>query len=129
MQRTNKFPVTRNQRIDAEKLRLARTLRRNMTPAERLLWNRLRRSAPEGLHFHRQQIIAGFIVDFYCAAAQLAVELDGPIHQSQAEADLERDRTLAELGIRTVRIRNEELAKDFEGVVRRIAAACRRPNP
>jgi very-short-patch-repair endonuclease len=130
MQGKRKFNVIRGQHIDPKKLLLAKALRRNMTPAERLLWNRLRRSALEALHFHRQQIIVGFIVDFYCAAAQLAVELDGPLHEDREEADFERDRALAELGIRTLRIRNEELAGDFEGVVRRIAAACRgRPKP
>jgi very-short-patch-repair endonuclease len=100
-----------------------------MTPAERLLWSRLRRSALDGIHFRRQQIIGGFIVDFYCAAANLAIELDGPIHASQVALDFERDRALAELGIRTMRIRNEELAEDFDAVVMKIAAACRRPNP
>lgn len=124
-----KFSVTRNQRTEPEKIRMAKELRRNMTPSERLLWNRLRRSALHGLHFHRQQIIVGFIVDFYCAAAQLAVELDGPSHEDRAGADLERDRVLAELGIQTLRIKNEELTGDFERTVQRIAVACRRPNP
>ena len=99
-----------------------------MTPEERLLWNRLRCSALDGIHFRRQQIIGGFIVDFYCAAANLAIELDGPIHDAQVELDRQRDRALAELGIGTMRIRNEEVAKDFEALLRNIAAACR-PNP
>ncbi len=68
-------------------------------------------------------------MDFYCAAANVAIELDGPIHDGQIESDRERDRVLALMGIGTFRIRNEELAEDFEAVVRRIAAACRIPNP
>jgi len=128
MHARNHFPVTRNQRVDPVKIRFAKTLRRNMTPEERLLWNSLRRSALEGLHFHRQQIIGGFIADFYCAAAGLAVEVDGPIHDDTAKADRERDRALAELGIRTLRIRNEEVVNDFKSVLTRIIAACR-PNP
>ena len=68
-------------------------------------------------------------MDFYCAAANVAIELDGPIHDGQIESDRERDQVLALMGIGTFRIRNEELAEDFEAVVRRIAAACRRPNP
>ena len=123
------FPVTRNQRVDTEKVRFAKILRHNMTPEERILWNRLRRSALAGLHFHRQQIIVGFIADFYCAAANLAIELDGPIHDGNAAADRKRDRAFAELGIRTLRIRNEELEEDLEGVLAKIAAACGRPNP
>jgi very-short-patch-repair endonuclease len=124
-----KFSVTRGQPVDAEKVCFARVMRRNMTPAERVLWNRLRRSALEGLHFHRQQIIGGFIVDFYCAAASVAIELDGPIHDSQLESDRERDQVLSGLGIRTMRIRNDEVANDFETVLKRIVVACRRPNP
>jgi very-short-patch-repair endonuclease len=124
-----KFSVTRGQPVDAEKLGFAKAMRHDMTPIERVVWNRLRRSALEGLHFHRQQIIAGFIVDFYCAAASVAIELDGPVHDTQLESDRERDQVLADLGIRTMRIKNEEVANDFETVLKRIAVACRRPNP
>ncbi len=124
-----KIPITRRQPVAAEKVAFAKTLRRNMTPEERLLWSRLRRSVVEGIHFHRQQVIGGFIVDFDCAAARLAIELDGPIHDGQMELDRERDHALAQMGIGTLRIRNEELAEDFEAVVSKIAAACRRPNP
>ncbi len=125
----SKIPITRRQPVAAEKVTFAKSLRRNMTPEERLLWNRLRRSAVDGIHFHRQQVIGGFIVDFYCAAANLAIELDGPVHDGQIVRDRERDQALARMGIGTLRIRNEELAEDFEGVVSKIAAACRRPNP
>jgi very-short-patch-repair endonuclease len=124
-----KFSVTRGQPVDPEKVRFARAMRHDMTPAERVLWNRLRRSALEGLHFHRQQIIAGFIVDSYCAAASIAIELDGPVHDSQLESDRKRDQALADLGIRTIRIRNEEVADNLEAVLLRITVACRRPNP
>ena len=124
-----KIPITRRQPVAAEKVIFAKTLRRNMTPEERLLWSRLRRSAVQGIHFHRQQVIGGFIVDFYCAAANLAIELDGPIHDGQIELDHARDQALAQIGIETLRIRNEEVAEDFEAVVSKIAAACRRPNP
>ena len=124
-----KIPLTRRQPVAAEKVTFAKTLRRNMTPEERLLWSRLRRSALDGIHFHRQQVIGGFIVDFYCAAANLAIELDGRIHDEQVELDRERDQPLAQMGIETLRIRNEELAANFEAAVSKIAAACRRPNP
>jgi very-short-patch-repair endonuclease len=125
----SKIPITRRQPVATEKVTFAKTLRRNMTAEERLLWSRLRRSAVGGIHFHRQQVIGGFIVDFYCAAANLAIELDGPIHDGQLELDHERDQALAQMGIGTLRIRNEELAEDFEATLSKIAAACRRPNP
>src|SRR5258707_1243130 len=57
------------------------TTPRKMTPAERRLWKALRRNALDGLHFRRQQVIEGYIADFYCDAAKLAIELDGAVHQ------------------------------------------------
>jgi very-short-patch-repair endonuclease len=124
-----KIPVTRGQVVAPEKVRFAKALRRHMTSEERLLWNKLRRSAVEGIHFRRQQIIGGYIADFYCAAANLAIELDGPVHDGQTVADRERDAALSELGIGTMRISNEELAADFGLVVRKIVAACRTTSP
>jgi len=129
MPRRKKFPVTRSRPVDAVKVQLAKAMRHDMTCEESILWERLRRSALEGQHFHRQQIIAGFIVDFYCAASSLAIEIDGPIHETQTELDGERDGVLAELGIKTLRIRNAEVANDLDAVLRKIAAACRKPNP
>jgi very-short-patch-repair endonuclease len=57
-----------------------------------------------GLKFRRQQVVLGFVVDFYCAEKRLALELDGPIHLLQKDYDTERDRLLAEGGIRVVRV-------------------------
>ena len=57
-----------------------------MTPAEKILWQELRANKP-GFHFRRQQVIAGFIVDFYCHKAALVVEVDGDIHHLKQEED------------------------------------------
>jgi len=70
----------------------ARRMRRRMTAAEALLWERLRASRLEGLHFRRQQVIDGLIADFYCHAAGLVVERDGRIHELQREHDEDRER-------------------------------------
>jgi len=70
------------QRVTKEKLERAKELRRNMTPAEKLLWQEVR-AKKLGVRFRRQQIIAGFIVDFYCHRAALVVEVDGDIHDLQ----------------------------------------------
>jgi very-short-patch-repair endonuclease len=51
-----------------------------------------------GVQFRRQQVIDGFIVDFYCHAARLVVELDGTVHERRIEYDVERDQTLAARG-------------------------------
>ncbi len=93
-----------------------------MTPAERLLWQALRRNAANGLHFRRQQVIAGFIADFYCHAAALIVEVDGSVHETQTESDAERDAILSSLDLRVLRISNDELMSDLPGVVRKITA-------
>jgi very-short-patch-repair endonuclease len=69
--------ITRNQSVSKEKLELARSLRRAMTSEERISWQALRTDKLANIHFRRQQVIAGFIVDFYCASACLALEIDG----------------------------------------------------
>jgi very-short-patch-repair endonuclease len=74
------------QTVAKEKLQRTRELRRDMTPAEKALWQQLRANKL-GVHFRRQQIIAGFIVDFYCHKAALVIEVDGDIHDLQQEED------------------------------------------
>ena len=90
------------------------------------LWKVLKADALAGLHFRRQQVIAGFIVDFYCASAQLAIELDGPIHAGQSEEDAERDQALASKGVRMMRIASERVRRDMPVVLEEILAACAR---
>jgi very-short-patch-repair endonuclease len=96
-----------------------------MTPEEKLLWQRLRANRLQGLHFRRQQIIDGFIVDFYCHAADLVIELDGPAHQRRTDYDAERDRVISARGLRVLRIANSEITHDLEGVLARVVAVCR----
>lgn len=113
--------ITRNQQVTSKKLALARGLRQKMTPQEKILWAALRGDSLSGLHFRRQQIIAGYVVDFYCASAALAIEIDGDSHLGRSEYDSARDRALAELDIRTLRIRNERVDADVAAVMRMIA--------
>jgi very-short-patch-repair endonuclease len=109
----------------AEKRELARRLRREMTGAERALWDRVRRSQLAGLHFRRQQIIDGFVADFYCHAAGLVVEVDGGVHVGQTDYDAERTEALERMGLRVVRFGNERVLGDVEGVLREILEAAR----
>ena len=102
----------------------AADLRRNMTPAERLLWQRLRASRLGGYHFRRQQIIGRFIVDFYCHAAGLVVEVDGEVHSRQTHQDAERARELTARGLRVLRFANAEVMHDTERVCREILRAA-----
>jgi very-short-patch-repair endonuclease len=81
--------------ITEGKYREARRMRKSMTEAERLLWERLRRNQIDGFHFRRQHVILGFIVDFYCIKAKPAIEVDGGIPTVNQERDLTRDEILA----------------------------------
>ena len=105
------------QHVSEEKRQLARNMRRNMTPAEAALWSRLRGGAL-GVHFRRQQNIAGFIADFYCHAAALVVETDGLMHD--AAYDAERDRIFAGLGLTTLRVTNRRVLEEMTQVVEEI---------
>ena len=109
------------------KLLAAQRLRREMTPAEKALWYHLRGNRLGGRHFRRQQVIGGFIADFYCHGAALAIELDGPVHAAQADYDAERDRIIQERGIRVLRFANAQVLRDRPGVLARIQAAMQQP--
>jgi very-short-patch-repair endonuclease len=102
-----------------------------MTLTERILWTALRRNAVEGFHVRRQQVIKGFIVDFYCDAAKLAIELDGTVHEEQWKYDESRDRAIAGEGVRVLRISNDAM-RDLEAVVdyiKRELRTSQQPNP
>jgi very-short-patch-repair endonuclease len=73
-----------------------------------------------GVHFRRQQVIAGFIVDFYCHKSALVVEVDGDIHDLQQEEDTRREKALSALGLRIVRFKNDEIVRDMSAVVGKI---------
>lgn len=102
----------------------AKQLRRPMTHAEEVLWAALRRNQVADLHFRRQHALGRFILDFYCAAGKLCIEVDGPIHDEQRERDEARTQALAHQQIRVIRFRNDEVLNDLESVVRRIQIAA-----
>ena len=96
---------------------IARTLRRNQTEEEKQLWRALRSRRFAGFKFRRQHAIGEHILDFYCADAKLAVELDGFQHGSPegAQRDIEREKLLAEQGIESLRFWNHQWRKNREG--------------
>lgn len=100
----------------------SRDLRSNMTDAEQLLWQRLRRKQILGLQFYRQKPILNFIVDFYCAAANLVIECDGGQHYTEDGllADQIRDQTLSELGLLVLRFSNRQILTETDAVVEQI---------
>ena len=105
------------QNVNSEKVRSAKELRSGQTKAESVLWQALRANRLNGFHFRRQQIIRGFIVDFYCHQVRLVVEVDGPVHDDQLEQDAARDVALSELGLRVVRFSNLQVMEDLPTVV------------
>jgi very-short-patch-repair endonuclease len=118
------------QAVAPAKVQRAKELRRKMTAAEAVLWRQLRGNRLHGLHFRRQQVIDGFIVDFYCHAAAVVVEVDGEVHRGQVAYDREREEILKQHGLHVLRTTNAEVAADLAGVLARIARACgREPNP
>ena len=93
-------------RCKPEKRIYAKNLRRHPTKAEKILWSDLR-SYQLGFHFRRQVIILGWIVDFYCPQAKLAIEVDGLYHDNISEKDAYRKTIMEKHGILTLRIDNE----------------------
>ena len=109
----------------------SRDLRNNMTDAEQLLWQRLRRKQILGLQFYRQKPILNFIVDFYCPAANLVIECDGGQHYTAEglEADRARDLALAQLGLNMLRFDNRQILTEIDGVVEKIYCVVNRKHP
>ena len=103
----------------------ARQLRREATPAETLLWERLRNYQAAGLKFRRQQPLERFIADFFCSAAKLEVELDGGVHEQRADADSVREDVLDQMGLKVIRFANERVLRDLDGVMGEITRIAR----
>ena len=110
--------------------KIADDLRRNQTPSEKILWEKLRKQQLKGRKFLRQHVIIYesfknnyyfFVPDFYCAREKLIIEVDGKIHDINKKKDKRRDQILVSKGLRILRIKNEEL-KDIDKVLERISS-------
>ncbi len=103
----------------------ARSLRRSMSMPEAMLWTELRKR-PGGLKFRRQHPADRFVLDFYCAAARLCIEVDGIAHDmgDNPAHDLARDAFMAKAGVATLRIGATDVMRNMESVVERIVAAA-----
>ncbi len=98
----------------------ARSLRKNMTKEERHLWYDFLRDYP--IRFLRQKVIDHYIVDFYCSQAKLVVELDGSQHYEEQglQADQSRTKSLESRGLQVIRIPNNAVMQNFQGVCEHI---------
>jgi len=107
-----------------EMLRIAGDLRHALTPAEKILWDKLRNKQVKGYRFRRQHPIGDFIVDFFCYDAMLVIEVDGEIHNEafQNERDLQRTKLLNNLGLKEIRFKNDEILNQIDQVINRIGS-------
>ena len=96
----------------------ARDLRKRMTAAEKVLWQRIRNNQL-GYKFRRQHPVDIFIADFYCHEKKLVIEVDGGIHQTDYQKDYDTARTneLIRYGIKVLRFKNEEIINFLESVI------------
>ena len=115
----------------SEALSRSRELRRFATDAERLLWGKLRARRLEGFKFRRQFWIGTYIADFACFEARLVVEADGSQHGEMKEYDVRRDAYLRNEGYRVIRVWNNEVMTNLDGVLEAIRSALfeRVPSP
>ncbi len=116
---------TRVHRADSRMTRRARELRQAMTPPERRLWELLRDRRLGGFKFRRQHPVGGYVVDHYCSACGLAVELDGTSHELTGGKDRERTGYLETQGVKVVRVMNDDLLSHPEAVSSLILRECK----
>ena len=111
--------------MTSERVDFARSLRKHPTRAEDLLWRQLRGSRFHGAKFRRQAPFDRYVVDFYCHAAKLVVEIDGKQHEWFAGYDEGRTEVLERMGVRVVRLANDEVCGDMDAALKRIHEAMR----
>lgn len=99
---------------------VAAEMRKHPTKAEAMLWAALRAGRGGKAKFRRQHAIGQYIVDFYCRAANLVIEVDGSIHDSQRDADAERQALLESYGLNVLRLTNDEVIRKFNSTLHTI---------
>jgi very-short-patch-repair endonuclease len=111
------------------KFRQARRFRQEMTNSEQILWSRLRGNRLMDLHFRRQHVIRGYIVDFYCHEAKLVVEVDGDVHDMRKESDQMRDAVLSACGLAVLHLSTTIVENNLEEAISTIVGKCREQIP
>jgi very-short-patch-repair endonuclease len=100
--------------------RQARALRKNMTDAERVLWQRVRNRQLGGFKFRRQKPIGSYIADFVCVEKKIIIEVDGGQHSLRQEYDTDRSDYLRKKGFRVLRFWNHDVLKEKDAVLNKI---------
>ena len=97
-----------------------------MTPAETILWKHLRGRRFAKLKFRRQYPTGDYVVDFYCPACNLILEIDGETHLGKEHHDQRRQRCLEDQGCKVLRFWNNDVYDDLETVLEAIWQECQR---
>ena len=95
-----------------------------LTPAEKLLWNRLRNRQLSGFKFRRQHPTDSYILDFYCPEKHLAIEIDGDSHEERLRYDQIRTEFLKKYGYKVIRFSNHQVHFEINSVLDEILQAC-----
>ena len=126
------MPRIRKQRVSDDTLAASRKLRRELTPAEKELWRRLRNAQLGGFKFRRQMAIGKYVVDFACPAARVVVEIDGDTHDGREAYDAERTGEIEKEWWRVIRFMNSDVHRNIDLVLNTILGECQktiRPSP
>jgi very-short-patch-repair endonuclease len=109
----------------------ARRLRKDLTDAERFVWERVRHRQLGGFRFRRQAPIGPYVADFVCYEAKVVLELDGGQHAERVEHDAARTRWLEGEGFRVFRVWNNEVFDNWDGIAEAVGAllVARHPDP
>ena len=99
---------------------IARTLRKNMTLSEVLLWQQIKDKQLLGYDFHRQKPIDEYVVDYYCPKLKLVLEIDGDSHDGKEEADRIRQEKLESLGLTVLRFWDTDVKNNVDGIVEQL---------
>ena len=122
--------LTSFQYVDEYKKELSRDFRKNGTEAEIKLWGHLRNRKVGNYKFRRQQVIEGFVADFFCESAKLVVEIDGDIHDDDEQKKIDQHRTafFKERGLYTLRLKNEDILYSIDNCLELILKVARDRN-
>ena len=118
------MPIRPLRRVSSQTRSRAKELRKSATIPEKILWSALRARQLGGLKFRRQHPIEPYVVDFYCAEAKLIVELDGESHEGRQAYDRQREAFLRKLGLTVLRVTNDDVLDNLDGVALAILDAA-----
>ena len=98
-------------------IELARKMRNNLTPSEKIVWSEIKEKKINGHKFRKQHPVYRYILDFYCHEKKLAIEIDGDSHKERKDFDEYRDSYVRSIGIETLRFSNEEIQRNITYVI------------